>query len=267
MSAVIAPGGVERDCLWVVIEASLRIRKRHQLFGWSQGVLQSVLPHDVLLCGLVASTPATVRGDVVAAAHLTTDELTAIRAALGPLVTRLTRIWEAGDLQPFVAVPGGTGPATDAVLHELMVAAGLRNLAAHGTFDRHGQPTALYVFAQFPDPPGAREISALELVVPYLHTAFLRVHLDGQAAARPRRSSNELTGREIEILRCLQGGRSNSDIGRQLGISPLTVKNHVQKILRKLRAQNRTEAVAKGLSMEILQVGAGGRVAAGEVLR
>jgi DNA-binding CsgD family transcriptional regulator len=35
-------------------------------------------------------------------------------------------------------------------------------------------------------------------------------------------------------------------------ISPLTVKNHVQKILRKLNAVNRTQAIGKAIELRIL---------------
>ena len=37
-----------------------------------------------------------------------------------------------------------------------------------------------------------------------------------------------------------------------LGISPLTVKNHVQKILRRLDVLNRAQAVGKALALRIL---------------
>jgi DNA-binding CsgD family transcriptional regulator len=62
-----------------------------------------------------------------------------------------------------------------------------------------------------------------------------------------------LTGRELEILHWVYEGKSNMEIGMILGISGLTVKNHVQNILRKLNVQNRTQAVAKGLSLNLLQ--------------
>ena len=37
-----------------------------------------------------------------------------------------------------------------------------------------------------------------------------------------------------------------------LSISPLTVKNHIQKILRKLQASNRAQAVSKAIAMKLL---------------
>jgi len=51
-----------------------------------------------------------------------------------------------------------------------------------------------------------------------------------------------LSGREIEILRCLIMGYPNKIVSRRLQISEATVKVHVKAILRKLRVQNRTQA-------------------------
>lgn len=52
-----------------------------------------------------------------------------------------------------------------------------------------------------------------------------------------------LTGREIEILDWVSKGTSNKQIARQLAISDQTVKNHITSILRKLNANDRTQAV------------------------
>ncbi len=52
-----------------------------------------------------------------------------------------------------------------------------------------------------------------------------------------------LTGREIEILDWVSKGTSNKQIARHLSISDQTVKNHITSILRKLNANDRTQAV------------------------
>ncbi len=61
-----------------------------------------------------------------------------------------------------------------------------------------------------------------------------------------------LTKREYQVLRHLAFGLSNREIGRSLSISIETVKEHVQNILRKLDAADRTEAavwaVRRGLA-------------------
>lgn len=55
----------------------------------------------------------------------------------------------------------------------------------------------------------------------------------------------ELTKRELEVLNLVAEGLSNRSIAAELQISDHTVKFHVNAILRKLRAQSRTEAVVR----------------------
>jgi DNA-binding NarL/FixJ family response regulator len=61
-----------------------------------------------------------------------------------------------------------------------------------------------------------------------------------------------LSPRELAILRCVAGGYSNKEIGRTLGISDGTVKNHLSDILRKLEARDRTHAVLKAIAARML---------------
>jgi DNA-binding CsgD family transcriptional regulator len=53
---------------------------------------------------------------------------------------------------------------------------------------------------------------------------------------------DDLSWREVDILRLVAAGLSNQQIGQQLSISGHTVANHVRSILRKTGAANRTEA-------------------------
>ena len=57
-----------------------------------------------------------------------------------------------------------------------------------------------------------------------------------------RLSSDPLTPREIEVLRCLSQGSSNREIAQSLSISVRTVTTHVRNILDKLHLANRTQA-------------------------
>jgi DNA-binding NarL/FixJ family response regulator len=57
-------------------------------------------------------------------------------------------------------------------------------------------------------------------------------------------SIDELTAREMEILRLMQQGLSNKKISRRLGIGLSTVKNHVHSILAKLGVACRGEAIS-----------------------
>ena len=55
-------------------------------------------------------------------------------------------------------------------------------------------------------------------------------------------SESPLTNRETQVLRHVSMGLKNREIGKSLGISVETVKEHVQNILRKLDVNDRTQA-------------------------
>jgi DNA-binding NarL/FixJ family response regulator len=57
----------------------------------------------------------------------------------------------------------------------------------------------------------------------------------------------QLTARELEVLRCLSNGWTEKQVAERLYLSPETVKTHQRTILRKLEARNRTHAVACAL--------------------
>lgn len=63
----------------------------------------------------------------------------------------------------------------------------------------------------------------------------------------------QLTPREMEILQYLVAGDTNPEIAERLTISRSTVKNHVSKILSKLDAGSRTEAVSLALRTGLVQ--------------
>lgn len=64
----------------------------------------------------------------------------------------------------------------------------------------------------------------------------------GASLERAGTPPDELSLREVDVLRLVAVGRSNREIGEQLFISGHTVANHVRSILRKTGAANRTEA-------------------------
>jgi len=69
------------------------------------------------------------------------------------------------------------------------------------------------------------------------------------------RSRIDLTTREIEVLELVAAGRSNKAIAGQLHIAENTVKNHVRRIMEKLGAASRTEAVAVALRTGVMVAG------------
>jgi DNA-binding NarL/FixJ family response regulator len=72
------------------------------------------------------------------------------------------------------------------------------------------------------------------------------------ASAQPAPALDNLTPREIEVLRMLAEGLGNREMAARLGISDHTVKFHISSILDKLGAATRTEAVTMGIRMGII---------------
>jgi DNA-binding NarL/FixJ family response regulator len=64
----------------------------------------------------------------------------------------------------------------------------------------------------------------------------------------------ELSSRELEVLKLLAAGGSNKSIGLQLSLSENTIKSHISHIFAKLGVQNRAEAVSAAMQRGLLQL-------------
>jgi DNA-binding NarL/FixJ family response regulator len=99
--------------------------------------------------------------------------------------------------------------------------------------------------------PLAEVVRAVELV------ASGRTYVDPvlagvlSSSAATERMTN-LTQRERDVLRLLADGMSNEEIGKNLFISPETVRTHVRKAMAKLDADTRTQAVATALRQSLI---------------
>jgi DNA-binding NarL/FixJ family response regulator len=91
-------------------------------------------------------------------------------------------------------------------------------------------------------------------VIRQVHAGKKRVPPEVAAHLAEHMSDEELTVREIDVLRHIAGGNRNRDIAEQLFISEETVKVHIKHIMEKLGASDRTQAVAIGVRRGIIQL-------------
>ncbi len=63
----------------------------------------------------------------------------------------------------------------------------------------------------------------------------------------------KLTPRMTEVLLLVCEGKTTTEIARELGLSPFTVKNYMERIFERLGARDRAEAVAIALRAGILK--------------
>jgi two-component system, NarL family, response regulator YdfI len=98
-------------------------------------------------------------------------------------------------------------------------------------------------------------IAAAEAGLVLLHPSSARNLLTRtfQASIFPN-DSEELTGREREVLCLLADGLGNRQIAARLAISEHTAKFHISSILGKLSVASRTEAVSQGIKMGLIPI-------------
>jgi DNA-binding NarL/FixJ family response regulator len=83
-----------------------------------------------------------------------------------------------------------------------------------------------------------------------------RRHIPPEVAARlaEHLGDEDLTTRELEVLRLIRDGYRNKQIADQLAIAETTVNFHIKNLVDKLGANDRTHAVTIALRRGILQV-------------
>ena len=84
--------------------------------------------------------------------------------------------------------------------------------------------------------------------------AFARPGMSG-APGRDTRRLDELTPREHEVLVLLAGGATNAEIAAALHLGETTVKTHVSRVLMKLGARDRTQAVVMAYELGVVRPG------------
>lgn len=87
-----------------------------------------------------------------------------------------------------------------------------------------------------------------------VHAGQKRIPPDIAAEIAEHATDDELTAREIDVLRLIASGNSNKQIADQLSIGEATVKSHVTNILSKLAANDRAHAVTIALKRGIIQL-------------
>jgi DNA-binding NarL/FixJ family response regulator len=87
-----------------------------------------------------------------------------------------------------------------------------------------------------------------------VHAGQRRIPAEVASGLAEHTGEEQLTEREIEILRLVAAGNANKEIAAQLALAEDTVKRHVTNILSKLGANDRTHAVTIGLKRGIIDL-------------
>lgn len=235
------------------LHKSFAIRRHYELLNWLQDDIQRFLPHQILVAAWGDFASGQLCHDIV-------SPLPEIRTgcfadqALQPFMRELFHSWSGHDHNPFFMPAAKAFPSTgDTELQSQGIHAAL----IHGIHDQRGRNACLYVLLG--EEEGLRRDGAgetLRFLLPYIDTAFRQIgHLPTQYFEIRSSSSDTpaekpenpvclgLSAREMDIMEWVRMGKTNQEIGMILNISAFTVKNHLQRIFKKLDAMNRAQAV------------------------
>jgi transcriptional regulator EpsA len=247
---------LEVEALALILDHSLRVHTTHHFFCWTQGLVQNLIRHDLLVCALRKGDSPSFHVDSFSSGSVEPGVINNLYSQDTVLVPRLQEAWEENHYRPVIVELASEPAVADTPLGRELAALGVTSLLMHGTHDTTGRAISLFIFACKPGDAGSRQCHLAALLIPSLHAAWVHTQftrVTPSRAAQGQNGNNDLlTVRELEILGWIYRGKSNIEIGMILGISPLTVKNHVQKILRRLDVLNRTQAVGKALALRIL---------------
>jgi transcriptional regulator EpsA len=244
----------EMEAMVLTAEGSQKIYKRFQYFLWSQSSLHRFVQHEALVCAW---------GDVAANRYRyfvfsqNEEHEAAVRDLLRSsegFMARFIAEWRQHGAAPYLLGAAVADHPFRDVADQLARFGFSGDALAHGTKEIVGDGGSFFIFLNLSDTAGsAMDMYMLELLMPYMHMALLRViATENDSIADQGFRSEALSSRELEVLHLVRDGKTNLEIAQFLEISTYTVKNHMKKILCKLNATNRTQAVTNGINSNVL---------------
>ena len=250
----------QRVVFMEVIADSLRVSQRSHLFNWLQGGFQYLLGHEVMICGIKTSDNDAYEYEFLTSSRYFDDfQFNQVIKQDTGIISQALCLCKKTALPLFVnnlLKPADCNSYSILNLDEAQLKESeLINLIAYGFGDQHSKISIFIAFARLSKQPTPSHAHLLELLMPHLHCALIRVASSkGNLVPNTCNKAKKITGRETEVLQWVHMGKTNWEISTILNVSPLTVKNHVQNILRKLDVQNRGQAAIKASKLGLVKI-------------
>lgn len=243
-----------------IITEAIEIRSHEQFLFWAQGALQKFLPHDVMIAAWGDFSLGIIYYDIIssipgARTHLMQEK------EMAAFLKRLYFYWASKDKTPSHVVAERTvircREIRDCKLRSHMQS--MKTALVHAIKDVRGGSDSFYVLLSSKATVTPKTKQTFHQILPYLDATLRQIehlpHHDPVDYEEPDEeviiehgltieSALKLSDRESEIMGWVCLGKTNDEIGSILRISTFTVKNHLQRIFKKLQVVNRSQAVA-----------------------
>jgi transcriptional regulator EpsA len=235
-----------------IMHNSLSIQSHFQLLLWLQGDFQEAIQHEVLICFSGAIGGESYHFDIVSA-NPGIRGVKPLHDSIRKFRNGVHQHWAAGSGRVTAATMSSVcncnldATILHSELHEM------KHILFHAIPDTRLKADHLYILLRRDGSFTEQERKLFELLLPHVDAAVRKT--DGLPICEPEQVTEPtlinsliksgLSTREIEILEWVRSGKTNIEIGMILDISSFTVKNHLQRIFKKINVSNRAQAVGK----------------------
>ena len=253
----------EEECghLARILLAARRVTLRHHFFSWVHGPVQSLIPHEILLCGVADESGYLLHERFTACRYFKDEHYQRVIHPGDGLINQLSQEWQVfGEPRLIPALHNDAGG-----WHGRLTDLELTNVAFHGMGWINGRIKGYASFSRVRAPFDSSLALYLDILLPHLLATLARVLAnEARMSSHDRRPTGLITVREVEVLTWVRDGKTNDEIAAILGLSMLTVKNHLRHAMKKLVVRTRGQAVAKAIALGFLRA-QGVRTAAEEM--
>jgi hypothetical protein len=149
------------------LDASLRVHARAHFFSWTQGLLQSLIRHELLICTMCLGKPPAFRADGFSMTAPDPSAYSDVFLRDTAVAPTLLKAWEERRYQP-VLFEVGAGPIGGGAFARELERLGATQLLVHGLHDADGRATTLFTFACRPGSAGPRQAYLTQILAPAL---------------------------------------------------------------------------------------------------
>src|SRR5487761_2733486 len=242
-----------------LISESMEIKTHEEFLEWTQGTLQVFLPHDLMIAAWGDFSLGIIFYEIISPIPSARTDIMQ-ESEMAAFLKRLYTYWMSKDRAP-AQLLGERSVIRCRDIQDGKLKACMQNMKTallHAIKDVRGGSDSFYVLlSSNPDIAASRK-KIFHQILPYIDATLRQIEQLPEHAPHEEitetlieeselnlESILKLSDRESEIMGWVCSGKTNVEIGLILDISSFTVKNHLQRIFKKLNVVNRSQAVAK----------------------
>ncbi|MDO9279991.1 MAG: transcriptional regulator EpsA [Polaromonas sp.] len=239
-----------------VLLESINIKTHYEILKWLQGPIQEYLQHEIMISAWGDFGTGAILNDIISPRQ-DIRSISSESKSITPLISELYQNWITNKNRPLSLNVGNNGFQIISTGHRKEIKKYLgemKSVIVHGINDERGGLNSLYMMFSSKKYYNEEDRKAIAYMLPHIDFALRQVpHLSHQvhpknkvaASASVNPQTNELSGREMEVMHWVTLGKTNSEIGSILNISTFTVKNHMCRVFKKINVSNRAQAVGQ----------------------